>query len=224
MTRSALALCLLAACTPSRTTYVVHEITSPLAIDGDLTDWPPVPIIDGFTRSSGEAPSRLHTTARAAFDTANLYVAFTTEDPDIRATATAHDAPIYREEAVEMFIEPVPGSGNYIELQSSPLSVTFDASFTGGPRQNMRRDYNADFTAACITNGTPNNPIDTDQSWTCEWRITLASLPNVQLPLTNTTTWHANFFRIAKDRPPTPPTPPPRPPPARGKSRTGRSA
>jgi hypothetical protein len=133
------------------------------------------------------------------WDDAALYVAFTTKDPDVRAGMTAHDDPIYREEAIEMFVS-ADDPRNYVELQSSPRGITFDASFTGGPRRNMRVAYDADFEAACTVRGTINDPNDVDQGWSCEWRVGLASIPGVRLPIDPLATrWRVNFFRVAKD-------------------------
>lgn len=187
----------LAACSPSRTTYDVHALTP--VVDGRGDDWASITPIDGFTLSSGKAPSRLHTTARVAHDAVNLYALFTCDDPDMRATMLTHDQPIYREETVEMFIEPVSGSGSYVELQSSPRGVTFDAAFTGGARKNMNKGFDADFEAVCAVDGTIDDPSDVDRGWVCEWRIGLASLPNLTLPLKNGDSWRANLFRVAKD-------------------------
>lgn len=183
-------------------TYEARRMGVAPIIDGQLEDaaWKGMPAIAGFTKSRGDAPARVQTNVVVGWDDANLYVAFTTHDPDIRGTMTKHDEPIYREETVEMFIaagEP----GAYIELQSSPRGVTFDASFAGGARRNMKTAYDADFEAACVMKGTIDDPTDTDEGWSCEWRVGLASIPGATVPPTPGSSWRVNFFRVAKDSP-----------------------
>ncbi len=180
--------------------YEAQRLSAPPVIDGLLEDsvWKGLPGIEGLTKSRGDGPARAQTNIVAGWDEQALYVAFTTRDPDIRATMTKHDEPIYREETVEMFIaagEP----GRYIELQSSPRGVTFDASFEGGARRNMQVAYDADFKAVCVVKGTIDDASDTDEGWSCEWRVGLASIPGAVVPMTAGTTWRVNFFRVAKD-------------------------
>ncbi len=183
-----------------RPTYAARRVSKPPVIDGLLEDeaWKGLPGIEGFTKSRGDGPARVQTNVVAGWDDTTLYVAFTARDPDIRATMTKHDEPIYREETVEMFIA-TGGPGDYIELQSSPRGVTFDAAFTGGARRNMKVGYDADFTAACVAKGSINDPTDQDDGWSCEWRVGLASIPGVTVPMTAGTRWGVNFFRVGKD-------------------------
>ncbi len=179
--------------------YEVAKTDIPPKLDGVLNEWNGVTPIDVFTVSRGNAASRWRTTVRVTYDDSNLYLAWDVQDPDIRATLREHDQPIYREEAVEIFVDAHGDGSEYVELQSSPLGVTFDSAFKGGPRQNMDVRYDADFTTACAARGTIEDPADTDEGWSCEWRIGLASIRGVTLPVTAQTRWRANFFHIAKD-------------------------
>lgn len=202
-TRRILAGRLAVAGTPvPKPSYDAQRMAKAPVIDGRVDDaaWKGMPGIEGFTKSRGDAPARVQTNAVVGWDDANLYVAFTTRDPDIRGTMTKHDEPIYREETVEMFIatgEP----GSYVELQSNPRGVTFDASFEGGPRRNMKTAYDADFQAACVIKGTIDDPTDTDEGWSCEWRVGVESIPGATVPPAPDSTWRVNFFRVAKDAP-----------------------
>ena len=179
--------------------YEVAKTDTAPTIDGVLTEWNGVTPIDVFTVSRGDAASRWRTTVRATYDDTNLYLAWDVQDPDIRGTMRTHDQQIYREEAVEIFIDARGDGSEYVELQSSPLGVTFDAAFKGGPRQNMDVHYDADFTAACTLRGTIEKAADIDDGWSCEWRVGLASIRGATLPITPKTRWRANFFHIAKD-------------------------
>ncbi|MEZ4271077.1 MAG: carbohydrate-binding family 9-like protein [Myxococcota bacterium] len=185
--------------------YRAVHMKQPPVVDGiiDETEWQGTAWIDGFTSSMGNAASSVRTRARLGWDAQYLYVAMIADDPDIIATLRGHDAPVYREEAVELFIDAAGTGDSYIELQVSPLGVRFDAAFHGGPRRNMQVAYNAQWRAAVAVDGTPQAGIgeaqDVDRRWSTEWAILLTSIPNA-LPLTPNRPWRINLLRIAKDR------------------------
>ena len=186
--------------------YAAPKMADPPTIDGRLDDpaWIGVPWTSAFVLSHGRAPSRLKTRARLGWSPTHLYVAMEGEDPDILATFRQRDDPIYREEAMELFIDPEGKGQNYTELQLSPSGVQFDASFEGGPRRNMRRDFDARFESAVHVEGSIGNANDAmqdrDRAWSSEWAIDVASLPGVSTPLKPGMQWRINLFRIAKDR------------------------
>lgn len=182
--------------------YEARKLAAPVTLDGRVeeAEWGGAPWIDGFTRSRGDAPSGLRTRARLAWTDDSLFLAMETEDPDIQATLRGRDAPVYREEALEIFLDPGASGRDYVELQVSPLGTLFDAAFRAGPRQNMDRGYDADYEVAVAVRGTVGEPSDVDQGWSTEWRIGLRSLRGAKLPVASGAVWRMNLFRIAKDR------------------------
>jgi hypothetical protein len=182
--------------------YRAPRLLSPPTFDGRIDDkeWGQAPWIEGFSTSRGDRVSSVKTRMRVAWDRTHVYVAWELEDRDLVGTMTKRDEPIYREEAVEMFIDPTRSKLNYVELQTSPAGVIFDAKFTGGARRHPDPSYDAGFTAKVVTEGTLNNPTDVDRGYRAEWQIDVASIPEATSPLTAGTCWRVNFFRIAKDR------------------------
>src|SRR3954451_21448353 len=138
--------------------------------------------------TDGGAP-RLATSITAYHDDDFFTVLFDAEDDEIVATYLDHDAPLWQEDVVEIFIAP-EGLTPYFEIEVNPLGTTFDARIDSpdGIRATMK----------------------TDLAWTCEGlfaairrddgkrmqiviRIPFASLgkrPNAG------DEWRANFFRI----------------------------
>ncbi len=182
--------------------YHAPRLKKPPALDGriDEAEWGGAPWIEGFEKSVGRGLSNLSTRARLAWDPDHLYLAIIVEDPDIQGTLNDRDAPIYLQEAVEIFIDPTRSRRDYVELQVSPRGTLFDAAFSGGPRRNMTTAFNARYQVAVAIDGTLNDPADVDRSWTTEWSIEVASIPGVVEKIKGGTNWRINLFRVAKDR------------------------
>jgi hypothetical protein len=71
-----------------------------------------------------------------------LFVRFDCRDPQARATFTARDAPLWQEDAVEVFLAAgVADPETYIELEVNPLGALFDARVAnpGGDRSRRTR-------------------------------------------------------------------------------------
>ena len=77
-------------------------------------------------RSTDGAAPRLATTVAVFADDECLNVVFQVEDDGIVATHFTHDAPLYEEDVVEIFVSPSDPS-RYFEIEVSPLGTTFDA-------------------------------------------------------------------------------------------------
>jgi hypothetical protein len=143
--------------------------------------------------TDGSTP-RLSTNVAAWFDDEYLTVLFSAADDHILATHLTHDAPLYEQDVVEVFLAP-DGTLRYFELEVSPRGTTFDALIESpnGVREGLRAD----------------------RSWTCEgmWaavrRLTESdgkfSIDTVlRIPFTalgrsvprDGEAWRGNFFRI----------------------------
>lgn len=182
--------------------YQAPRLAKAPRIDGDISEqeWRGAPWTQPFVASHGRGPAALRTRARLAWDREHLYVGMAAEDPDIQATHRKRDDPIYRLEALEMFVDPEGKGRSYVELQVSPLGTQFDAAFSGGPRRNMDVGYSASFEAAVLRNGTVQDPSDRDVGWSTEWRVDAATIPGAQVPLRAGECWRLNLYRVAKDR------------------------
>src|SRR5437588_11271359 len=88
----------------------------------------------------GAAP-RLKTTVAVFADDECVNVLFHEDDDGIVATHLRHDAPLYEEDVVEVFLAPADPA-HYFELEVNPLGTTFDAAIESpnGTPARMRVD------------------------------------------------------------------------------------
>ena len=85
----------------------------------DPAEWAastPVQLVGSFDGR----PPQVRTLARLLWDDAHLYVAFDAEDRDVWGTLREHDAKIYEEEVVEIFLDANADGRTYNELQVRP--------------------------------------------------------------------------------------------------------
>jgi len=139
-------------------------------------------------RATDGGTPRLATSVAAYFDDDFLTVVFIGHDDEIVATYLEHDAPLWKEDVVEIFVAP-NGLTPYFEIEVNPLGTTFDA-----------RIDSPDGVRATMT---------TDMGWTCEGLFAALKRDDAQqhtvirLPFTSLGStpksgdeWLANFFRI----------------------------
>ncbi len=128
---------------------------------------------------------------RLAWDWRELRVLFVAEDAMPWATLTERKAPLYTEEVVEAFLDPVGDLASYFELEVNPLNTLLDLVI----RKN-RSGYVKEMAWEC--EGFTSRVAVRDGSWITELSIPFAAVTST-MP-THGTRWRANFCRI--DRPP----------------------
>lgn len=139
-------------------------------------------------RSTDGSSPRLETRVALYADT-TLNVLFRSMDDAIVATHLKHDAPLYEEDVVEMFLAPTDAT-HYYEIEVNPLGTTFDAAIDSpdGVRKTMR--VNIDWDCADLFVAVRKTPgmIETVV------RIPFRSL-DLRPPAAGSQ-WRGNFFRI----------------------------
>jgi hypothetical protein len=147
---------------------------------------------------AGGAPG-VATKVLTGWSRTRLYVAFIVESKNVQGTMTMHDANLYEQDVVEMFLDPDGDGKNYIELEWNCLNTSYDQTFTA-PLAGGKLDWSPQgILNAVKVHGTANKSSDTDTSWVLEislpWTAiqaqSLAALPpksGDKLPL--------NFYRI----------------------------
>jgi hypothetical protein len=184
--------------------YPVYRATGKISIDGRLDDpdWQKAPSTGPFRRTMGGGPAKFDTWAKLLWDDENLYVAFFCADPDIRTPFQKRDDPLWKADAVEIFLDPEGKGQRYMELQVSPANVIFDAYFSkrsSPPDRAPDLGFNPGIRTAVRVDGTLNQPGDRDRSWTVEMAIPLKDLRNTpRTPPTVGSNWRANFVRIER--------------------------
>lgn len=145
----------------------------------------PVPL----RRAVDGAPPRLATEVALWRDRECLNVLFRGDDDEVIASYFEHDAPLYEEDVVEIFVAP-EALTRYAEIEVNPLGTVFDAMITSpdGVRATMQAD----------------------RSWTCEGLFratrrtphhfaTIVRIPFVALgvaPPNSGDRWRGNLFRV----------------------------
>lgn len=170
------------------------EINAPrreLALE---TLWDPPPGCEwhGLVSATDASRPPLETHFTLFHDTQKLYVLFTLEDDHVVSTMFEHDAPLYEEDALEVFVAPAD-IRVYYEFEVNLVGTMFDARVESpdGHRETMR----------------------VDRAWNCEglWcaarrdrlddgerQRVIVAIPFAPLggaPLAGSA-WRANFFRI----------------------------
>jgi hypothetical protein len=105
-----------------RPTIKVPKATLKPATTADLDDpaWAHAASLPPLTRSLGHEPmppSFPDTTILLLWDADYLYVRFICKDREIYTPIHGHDSPIYKGDAVEVFIDPVGDARQWIELE-----------------------------------------------------------------------------------------------------------
>ena len=139
---------------------------------------------------TGAAPMQA-TGVRVAWDADELRVLFRAEDTHIHATLTERDAPLYNEEVVEVFLDPVGDRECYFEIEVNPLNAVLDLVLRRN-RSGYAKDvaWNCEGLRTCVRREAA--------AWSAELSIPFRSL--IAAPPAPGATWRANFLRI--DRPP----------------------
>ena len=169
----------------------VPRLSSPPAIDGDTSDpaWAAAAVIDGLQPPLDPVPGASalqRTSVRIAWEPTALYVAFECADSDVLCSGTMRrDDDLSREDAVEVFLDPVGDGRAFFEFQVAPDGTVFDAVhlYTATPetlgdgrirpeiaktdRWSMREWDLPDYEAAAKR---------TPDGWTAELRIPAAPL------------------------------------------------
>jgi hypothetical protein len=145
-------------------------------------------------RATDGAPPRLATSVAVWFDGEALHVLFSCADDRVEATHTRHDAPLYEEDVVEIFVAP-ERLERYYELEVSPRGTLFDASVDSPDLDRATMHVDRAWTCEglmaavrSITEGDGSTTTDTIV------RVPFASLGRSEPG--DGETWRINFFRI----------------------------
>jgi hypothetical protein len=135
---------------------------------------------------TGEPPLQ-DTVVLCAHDQREWRVLFHCYDRDAWATLTEHDAPLYTEETVEIFFDPVGDLESYYEIEVNPLGTVLDLVF-----RRSRSGYKGDSAWNCegLRVAVRREP----GVWAAEIAIPIAVVANAP-----PAEWRVNFCRI--DRP-----------------------
>jgi hypothetical protein len=155
--------------------------------------WRDIALVSLKENVTGAAPAQ-PAWFKTAWTDSELRIVFHCADTRPWATHTAHDAPLWEEEVVEVFLDPAGDLQSYFEIEINPLNAVCDLVL-----RRSRGGWLKDFAWHCA--GLQTSVKQTPGVWIAELAIPFAALgPSLPLP---GKPWRANFYRI--DRPQTSP-------------------
>jgi hypothetical protein len=179
--------------------YEAKRAASPLTIDGKLDEaaWTQAsaPITLQFLWDS-QTGAKQKTAARLVWDAQALYVGFDADDADITARFLERDDPTYRDDAVEIFINPDPKQeAVYYGFEMNARGTLYDY-LNYNSRTLFKRFDATGVKIATALRGTLNAPKDVDSGWSLEASIPWSNFEELsRRPPGVGTVWKANVNR-----------------------------
>lgn len=119
---------------------------TPPAIDGRLSpgEWDGAAVLTGFIVHNDDMPPKHQTAVHVAWDRERLYLSFRCESPlPPLAAETERDARVWRDDAVEVFLQPDPERERYYQFVGNSRGTIFDSRGFGEPEWNGKWEYRA---------------------------------------------------------------------------------
>jgi len=134
---------------PPGTVYVPHA-PGPIAIDGVAMDqgWQTAAASQEFQTAEGSPEPVGKATAKLSWDESNLYVFVQVTDSDVFSEYKKHDDPLWKQDAVELFIDADGNRMGYVELQVNPNNATFDSWFKSTRAQPGDESWDSNMVTA----------------------------------------------------------------------------
>jgi len=184
--------------------YTVFRTSEKMMIDGkdDERDWSKAPWTQAFTdiETGGQINPEQEAKCKMLWDNDFLYLFVKFREHDLWASIKNHDAPVFQDNAFEMFIAPGEETYNYFEFQVNAYGTVWDL-FMPRPYRNGGAGLSTwdikGLQKAVYLDGTLNNPADTDRSWSIELAVPFSSvrMNGGRNPSTGTI-WRMNFSRV----------------------------
>lgn len=175
----------------------IAVIDRAVKLSGKLDDplWQQATAMQLVDAVSGK-PGRYETTAYLMNDNRFLYAGFQCRDERISSTVTERDGAMYKEECVELFLNPDDNPHFYYEFEINPLDAVFDAVIV-----NAKTILNPDAAFKPLTafNVNLKHAAFIDESnnrWSAELAIPLQELPGCKPIKAGKTRWRLNLYRI----------------------------
>ena len=178
-----------------------------IIIDGNLTEAvyqkAPRNILKNSVDKARIEDLNYETTTQVFHDNSHLYIAFRSGDRDIHSSFSKRDEHLWKEEAVEVFIDTDDEPNNYVEIEVSPKNVLFDSYIVDPANIDVEATRKFDLSniqTAVSVEGSVNNRKDKDQQWTVEIAIPFSELvDNFHPEKLSEYKWKINFYRINRD-------------------------
>ena len=190
---------------PSRRFRVTRSnaCSAPLTIDGKLDEpaWAAAPAVTLQFLWESQTGAKQMTRARLLWDAQALYVGFDADDADITAQFQQRDDPTYRDDAVEIFINPNPQQEVvYYGFEMNARGVLYDY-LNYNSRTLFKRFDATGVKIATSLRGTLNVRTDTDNGWSLEAMIPWPNFEELsRRPPVAGTVWKVEFQSLGRRR------------------------
>lgn len=155
-------------------TYEIRHTSQSITVDGRLDEpaWKDAaPLVLQFPWEE-QTGAKQKTTARLLWNDDTLFIAFECDDKDIAARFDQRDDPTYRDDAVEIFIQPDSQQPIYVGLEMNVRAILYDYAYIY-PQVLLKGFDLKGVTLAAKIDGTLNVSSDQDKGWTLEVAIPL---------------------------------------------------
>ncbi len=177
--------------------YEVKRASSAIVIDGKPDDkaWASAGKIELIFPWDAQTGPKQKTIARLLWDDQYLYVSYECEDADIVAQHTERDDPTYLDDAVEIFINPMPSqTGIYYGLEMNARATLYD--YVMYESKYLFKQFNLQgVKLATHLDGTMNAHGDKDKGWSLEVAIPWANFDALSKRPVAGAVWSANINR-----------------------------
>ncbi len=186
--------------------YTVNKINSEISLDGKLDEnvWALAEATRDFViLGDNQNTAKSKAWAKILWDDNYLYVAFYCQDDKIWATYEDRDDPLYREDVVEVYIDPDADGKNYLEIEVNPLNTIFDLWLTkpyssgGAAEIGWTMDG---LNTAISADGTISDNADQDTAWICEMAMPFSEMKfaasSMNFPPMAGDKWRFNLYRF----------------------------
>jgi hypothetical protein len=159
---------------PQRPRYEVRRAAAPVTIDGHVNadEWSQAsPAFEFIFPWDVQTGAKQKTRARLLWDDTSLYIAYQVEDTDITAQFTERDAPVYRDDTVEIFLNVLPSQTvAYYGIEVNVRGAMFDY-FCADAQFFIKRFQIEGIKLGIQIDGTLNQRDDQDRGWSLEMAI-----------------------------------------------------
>ena len=167
-----------------------RRLLAPLSANPAAAFWSSLTPIALRENRTGRTPDQATEICLAA-DSDEFRILFHALDRDPSATITQRDGPLWKEEVVEIFLDPYGDGDAYFEIELNPLGTVLDLVI-----RRVRNGFRKDLRWNCesLRTMTARTPTGWAAEFAVPFRSVSAGAPG------NGAGWRANFLRI--DRPP----------------------
>lgn len=171
--------------------------TERISVDGEMREaaWKQAPVLEMLFPFDSQTGAKQKTRVRLLWDDRKLYLLYECEDSDITAHFTQRDDPTYRDDAVEVFINPKPEQNElYIGFEMNARAVMYDYVYFQY-RYLFKRLNLEGLELSTKIDGTLNARGDSDRGWTLEVAIPFSELEPLGKQPQPGERWTMNFNR-----------------------------